>query len=81
MDIKEIREKTGSILRELHPEVDFENKENLVDEGILDSFDLVTLVTELSETFDIEIKARDFVAENFNSLERISRLVLKLMEE
>lgn len=69
------------ILQELHSDVDFETEDKLVDDKILDSFDLVTLVTELGETFDIEITAKDFVPENFNSAQAMWEMVERLMEE
>lgn len=69
------------ILQELHSDVDFETEDKLVDDKILDSFDLVTLVTELGETFDIEITAKDFVPENFNSAQAMWAMVERLMEE
>lgn len=63
------------ILNELHPDVDFETCDNLVDGGILDSFDIVTLVTEINDTFDIAIGANELVPENFNSAEAIYELI------
>jgi acyl carrier protein len=48
---------------------------------VLDSFDLVTLVTELSDEFDVEITAKDFVAENFNSLETLAQMIVRLLDE
>lgn len=81
MEIDEIREGILAILEELHADVDFASEEQLVDGKILDSFDLVTLVTELSEEFDVEITARDFVAENFNSVERLTAMIVRLMDE
>lgn len=69
------------ILQELHSDVDFETEDKLVDDKILDSFDLVTLVTELGDTFDIEITAKDFVPENFNSAQAMWDMVSRLMEE
>lgn len=69
------------ILQELHSDVDFETEDKLVDDKILDSFDLVTLVTELGDTFDIEITAKDFVPENFNSAQAMWAMVSRLMEE
>ena len=69
METEEVKESILDILQELHEDVDFENEEQLVDDKILDSFDLVTLVAELGEEFDVEITAKDF--ENFcNSLSR-----------
>lgn len=69
------------ILQELHSDIDFESEDKLVDNKILDSFDLVTLVTELGDTFDIEITAKDFVPENFNSAKAMWAMVERLMDE
>lgn len=79
--MEEIRETILEILKELHEDVDFEKEEALVDDKILDSFDLVTLVAELGEEFDVEITARDFVEENFNSLDRLAKMIARLMDE
>lgn len=81
METEEIREGILAILEELHADIDFESQEQLVDDKILDSFDLVTLVTELGEEFDVEITAKDFVAENFNSVERLTDMIVRLMDE
>ena len=53
----------------------------MVDDKILDSFDLVTIVTEMGEEFDVEITAKDFVAENFNSVDSLAAMIARLMEE
>jgi acyl carrier protein len=74
-------EKVLEILEELRPDVDFENEDSLVDGGVLDSFDIVALVGELNDEFDIEIKPSDLVPANFNSAKAISDLVEKLMDE
>jgi len=68
-------------LQELHPEVDFENCETLIDDKILDSFDIISLVTDLSEEFDITIPVEEIIPENFNSVRAIKKLVEKLIEE
>ena len=81
MDIEDIRDGVLNILKELHEDIDFEAEEKMVDDKILDSFDLVTLVTELGDEFDIEITAKDFVAENFNSVDALSEMIERLMEE
>ena len=70
-----------SILAELHPDVDFETEEHLIDDKILDSFDIVTLVAEIDGTFDVAIPAEELVPENFNSAKALYALVEKLMEE
>ena len=74
-------EQLMEILEELRPDVDFENETALIDNGILDSFDIVSLVTRLNEEFDIEIKPNNLVPENFNSAAAILALVEKLQDE
>ncbi|MDD3413427.1 MAG: acyl carrier protein [Lachnospiraceae bacterium] len=70
-----------NILKGLHPEVNFETEKGLIDQRILDSFDIVTLVGELMDEFDVEIGAEHMVPENFNSAEAILNLVTRLEEE
>lgn len=74
-------EKLMEILKELRPEVDFENNDKLIDGGVLDSFDLVALIGELNEAFEVEIEFDDIDAENFNSAKAIMELVKRLQEE
>ena len=69
------------ILEELRPAVDFESETGLIANGILDSFDIVSLVGELNEAFDIEIKPTDLVPENFNSAEAMLAMIEKLQDE
>ena len=69
------------ILEEIKPGVDFNTENNLIEEEILDSFDIVTLVAKLNDEFDIEISPADLVPENFNSAQAIYSLVSKLEEE
>lgn len=71
-------EKLLAILKSLHPEVDFEITEDLVDDGILDSLDIVTLVTEINAEFDVAIPAEEIVPENFNSAEALMDLIERL---
>ena len=66
------------ILTELNSEVDFETCDTLIDDGILDSFDIVSLVGELNDTFDIEITPVDIVPENFNSAEAMWDMIQRL---
>ena len=74
-------EKLLELLRELHDDVDYENEDSLVDDGILDSLDTVTLVTEINERFDVSIPAEEIIPENFNSAKALWELILKLDEE
>lgn len=69
------------ILGELRPDVDFENEKSLVTGGVLDSFDIVSLVAEISDSFDVEIKPNHLVPENFNSAEAMMALIEKLEDE
>ena len=68
------------ILKELHPDVDFYTAEGLIDDGILDSLDMVTLVTEINDKFDVSIPAEEIIPENFNSAEALFALIEKLDE-
>ena len=74
-------ERLLNILNGMHPDVNFETQENLIKEGILDSFDIVTLVTEITEEFDVMIRARDIIPENFNSARALYALIQRLEEE
>ena len=73
-------EKLLKILSELHPDVDFATTTDLVDDGILDSLDIVTLVTEIHAEFDVAIPAEEIVPENFNSAEALMALIDQLDE-
>lgn len=69
------------ILQDLHPDVDFETATNLVDAKILDSFDIVSLISEINEEFDVVISADQIVPENFNSAKALWELIERLMDE
>lgn len=70
-----------NILSELHPEVDFDTETALIDNQILDSFDIVTIVAEIDSEFDVQIPAEELIPENFNSAKALYALVEKLMDE
>lgn len=69
------------ILNGLGLDVDFEHCTMLIDDGILESLDIVTVIAELSDAFDITIPARDIVPENFNSAEAMLNMVNRLLDE
>ena len=68
------------ILTEVNSDVDYETCDTLVDDGILDSFDIVSIVGELYDTFDINITPVDIVPENFNSAEAMWDMIQRLSE-
>lgn len=76
-----IKNKILQILEDMQPDIDFEKEKNLVTNCILDSFDLISLVSELNDEFDIEITAKDFIEENFNELDTLVDMVERLQEE
>lgn len=69
------------ILNGLHPEVDFETCESLIDDKILDSFDIIAIISEINEEFDVTISAEYIVPENFNSAKALYVLIQKLEDE
>ena len=69
------------ILAELHPEVDFNTAEDLIDDGILDSLDIVSIVAAVDTEFGVVIPAEEIIPENFNSAQALYELVIKLDEE
>ncbi len=81
MELADVTSKILLILQELHEDIDFEKEDKLVDDKILDSFDLVSLVTEMGDEFDVDITAKDFIPDNFNSVTRLAQMVVRLMDE
>ena len=69
------------ILRDLHPEVDFETCETLIDDKILDSFDIVSIIAEINDQFDIAVSAEKITPQNFNSATAIYKLIRELEDE
>ncbi len=79
--MEEIKSALLEILSELHPDEDFETCNTLVDDKVLDSFDIITLISEINEEFDVVISADKIVPENFNSVEALCELIQELMDE
>ena len=63
------------ILSEICPGIDFETETALIDDGLIDSLDIVAVVTELMGAFDVELGVDDLTPENFNSVEAIEELI------
>ena len=70
-----------SILNDIRPDVDFINEKKLIDDGILDSFDIISIVGELNDTYGIEIDVEDLEPDNFNTVEAMLELIEKLQNE
>ncbi len=66
------------ILNELKPDVDFSTETGLIDNAILDSFDIVQLISTLKDTFDIDITPADIIPDNFNSADAMWTMIQKL---
>ena len=69
------------ILNGLHPEVDFETCDSLIDDKILDSFDIISIISEVSEQFDVTISAENIIPQNFNSAKALYELIQRLEDE
>lgn len=69
------------ILENLHPEIDFSTCETLIDDNLIDSFDIVTIISEINEEYDVVIPAEEIIPENFNSAKALYALVQRLEDE
>ena len=76
----EIKETVLRILGDLHPDVDFETNDALIDDGILDSLDIVSIISEISAELDLTIPPEEIVPENFNSAAALVELLERLDE-
>ena len=70
-----------SILTELHDDVDFATETGLIEKGILNSLDIVTLITEINDRLDVMIPAEEILPENFDSAEALWALISRLDED
>lgn len=69
------------IMSEVRPDIDFETEDKLIDNEMLDSLDIVAIVTDVNDEFDVEINVNDLLPENFNSAEALYELIQKLQYE
>lgn len=69
------------LLAEIRPDVDFDMEQHLIDNGILDSFDIISIVGEINTAFDVEINVEYLLPENFNSMQAMYDLICKLQDE
>ena len=71
-------DKLLELLKGIRPDVDFTNETALIDDGILDSFDVVSIISEIDEVFGVQIRITELDPDNFNSAEAIWELIQKL---
>lgn len=76
-----MKSKIMEIVTELRPDVDFAVEKKLIDDSILDSFDIVSLVFELNDAFDLSIDVDELVPDNFNSVDAMVSLIEVKLEE
>ncbi|MCS2954271.1 acyl carrier protein [Bacteroides thetaiotaomicron] len=74
-------EKLLEILKDIRPDVDFENEDALIDDGVLDSFDVVSIISEIDDEFGVQVKINELNPENFNSVESIWDMIQKLQNK
>ena len=66
------------ILEEIRPDIDFAQETALMDDGILDSFDVVSIISELNDEFSIAIRVNELTPANFNSVDAMMKMVERL---
>ena len=69
------------ILEGMRPDIDFANETKLVTDRLLESFDIISLVTEIVQTFDVKVKPANLVPENFDSVEAMWEMIERLQED
>ena len=68
------------ILRDIEPDVDFETCDTLIDDHILDSFAILSLISDIEDTFDVAVLPGEIVPANFNSAEAIWKMIQRMQE-
>ena len=71
-------EKLLELLKGIRPDIDFENETALIDDGLLDSFDVVSIISEIDDVFGVQIRINGLDPGNFNSAVAIWNLIQKL---
>ena len=69
------------ILQDMHPDVDFTTHTTLIDDKVIDSFDVITLVAEINDQMDIAIPAEELIPENFNSYAALKALITRIEDD
>ena len=75
-----MRDTVLEILQDIRGDIDFENETALIDDDLLESLDIVAIVGEFNEEFDVEISVEDLLPENFNSVDAMVELITRAQE-
>lgn len=76
-----MKNKIKEVLENIRPEFDFADSDNFLEDGLLDSFDLITLVSSLDQTFGISIEGTEMTPDNFQNISTIEKLVQKYIKD
>ena len=68
-----------SMLKGIKPNVDFENEEALIDDSLIESLDIISIISEISDKYGVQIPSDEIIPDNFNSAEALYELVQDLM--
>lgn len=71
-------EQLMEILKDIDPDIDYEREDHLIDDGLLDSMEVLELVSTLEDEFDIEVTPTELVPDNFNSAESMWEMIQRL---
>lgn len=74
-------DKLLEILREINDSLDYMNEDGLIDNELIDSVELMQLIAEIEDAYDISIDMEDIIPENFNSVEAMYKLIDRLQNE
>ncbi len=74
-------EELKRILEEVRPDIDFDSEKKLIDDGILDSIDIIAIITGINGEFNLDINVQYLLPENFNSMEAMYQLICRLQDE
>ena len=69
------------LLNDINPDVDYEHADRLIDGKVLDSFSIITLISNISDTFDVELGPEHLIPENFNSARAMWEMICRIREE
>ena len=69
------------ILQEMHEDIDFKTHKTRIDDKVIDSFDIITLIAEIDDRIGVTIPAEELIPENFNSFDAINALIIRLEDE